>query len=317
MINLTIKKSQFPDDAKMAVFAPLHYKNSCLDKENFRLVSILPILSKLYEKALNAQLTEYSNHLDIFRSGFRTQYGCQSTLLRVIEDWKQALDQNKYVAAILMDLFKAFDCLSHDLLLLKLKTYGLSENALKLMASYLTNRKQCIKLGNFKSNFQSILKGVPQGSILGPVLFNIFINDIFHFIKNCKLYNYADDNTVSHTDTDSKRLIDELVEDSTRLIQWFADNQMKANPGKFQAIAVGKHTHSENICFNLSDNIVRCEDSVKLLSVTFDFKLDFDEHISNVCKKSFTSAKCFKENRWSFMLTRKTKCLLFFYYVKF
>ena len=88
---------------------------------------------------------------------------------------------------------------------------------------------------------------MPQGSILGPVLFNIFINDIFHFIKNCKLYNYADDNTVSHADTDLKRLIYELVEDSTRRIQWFADNQMKANPGKFQAIAVGKRTHSEDI----------------------------------------------------------------------
>ena len=126
------------------------------------------------------------------------------------------------------------------------------------MASYLTNRKQCVKLGNFKSNFQSILRGVPQGSILGPVLFNIFINDIFHFIKNCKLYNYADDNTVSHADTDLKRLIDGLVEDSTRLIQWFADNQMKANPGKFQAIAVGKR-------FNLGENIVNCEDSVNYL----------------------------------------------------
>ena len=125
-------------------------------------------------------------------------------------------------------------------------------------------------------NFQSILKGVPQGSIFGLVLFNIFINDIFHFIKNCKLYNYADDNTVSLTYTDLKRLIDELVEDSTRLIQWFADNQMKANPGKFQAIAVGKHTHSENICFNLDDNIFKCEDSVKLLGVTIDFKLDFN-----------------------------------------
>ena len=86
-----------------------------------------------------------------------------------------------------------------------------------------------------------------------------------------------------------KRLIDELVEDSTRFIQWFADNQMKANPGKFQAIAVGKHTHSENICFNLGDNIVKCEDSVKLLGVTIDFKLDFDEHISNVCKNLHVS----------------------------
>ena len=122
--------------------------------------------------------------------------------MRVIEDWKQVLDQNKYVAAILMDLLKAFDCLPHYLLLLKLKTYGLSENAAKLMASYLTNKKQCFKLGNFKSNFQSILKGVQQGSIFGPVLFNIFINDIFHFIKHCNLYNYADDNTVSHTDID-------------------------------------------------------------------------------------------------------------------
>ena len=193
-----------------------------------------------------------------------------------------------------MDLSKAFDWLPHDLLLLKLKNYGLSENDLGLMASYLTNRKQCVKLGNFKSNFQSILKGVPQGSILGPFLFNIFINDIFHFNKNCKLYNYADDNTVSHTDTDLKRLIDELVKDSTRLIQWCADNQMKANIGTFQAIAVGKHTQSETICFNLGDNIVKCEDSVKLLGVTIDFKLDFDEHISNVCKKALRQLNILK-----------------------
>ena len=121
----------------------------------------------------------------------------QSTLLRIIEDWKQALGDNRYVAAKLMDLSKAFDCLPHDLLLLKLKYYDLSENVLKLMKSYLTNRKQCVKLGSIKSDFEAILKGVPQGSIIGPVLFNMFINDIFHSVKSCSLYNYADYNTVS------------------------------------------------------------------------------------------------------------------------
>ena len=115
---------------------------------------------------------------------------------------------------------------------------------------------------------------MPQGFILGPVLFNIFIDDIFHFIKNCKLYKYADNNTVSHAEK-MKRLIVKLVEDSMGLNKWFVDNKMKANLGKCQAIAVGNHTHSENISFNLGDNIVKCENSVKLLGVTTDFKLDF------------------------------------------
>ena len=239
------------------------------------------------KRAINKQLCSFfSQHLNTYLSAFRPGYGCQSTLLRIIEDWKQALDENKYVAAILMDLSKAFDCLPHDLLLLKLKAYGMSENAIKLLKSYLTNRKQCVKLGTFISDFQPILTGVPQGSILGLVLFNIFINDIFHVIKNSKLYNYADDNTVSAADQVLSKLIANLAEDSLMLIKWFADNHMKANPDKFQAIAVGKRTKDENITFNLDNNIIHCEDHVKLFGVTIDFKLSFDLHISNVCKKA-------------------------------
>ena len=163
--------SKFPDNAKKAMVTPLHKKNSNLDKENYRPVSILPVISKIYERAINEQSCSFfSQHFNTYLSAFRPGYGCQSTLLRIIEDWKQALDENKYVAAILMDLSKAFDCLPHDLLLLKLKAYGVSENAIKLLKSYLTNRKQCVKLGTFISDFQPILKGVPQGSIL--VLFS-------------------------------------------------------------------------------------------------------------------------------------------------
>ena len=173
-------------------------------------------------------------------SAFRAGYGCQTALLKVIEDWKIALDENKYIAAILMDLSKAFDCLPHDLLLQKLKTYGVTDSALNLLQNYLSGRKQCVKIGSSFSDWQDIYKGVPQGSILGPVLFNIFINDIFYFINDSSLYNYADDNTLSYVSNDVDTLVSTLEKDSLILIDWFTSNQMKANPDKFQAISIGK-----------------------------------------------------------------------------
>ena len=112
-------------------------------------------------------LTEYfNNHFLPFLSTFRSGYGCNTTLLKIIKDWKQALDQTKYIAAVLMDLSKAFDCLPHKLLLLKLEAYGMSKSVLQLIENYLTNRKQCVKVGTKLSNWQDIYKGVPQGSIL-------------------------------------------------------------------------------------------------------------------------------------------------------
>ena len=185
-----------------------------------------------------------------------------------------------------MDLSKAFDCLPHNLLLLKLKAYGVSENAVNLLESYLTYRKQCVKLGTFKNDCQPILKGVPQGSILGPALFNTFLNDIFHVMKHCKLYDYADDSTVSSADIVLSKLIESLVKDSLLLIKWFADSHMKANPATFQTITVGKRTKDENLTFSLDDNIIKREEHVKLWGVTIDFQLNFDLHISSVCKKN-------------------------------
>ena len=123
-----------------------------------------------------------------------------------------------------------------------------------------------------------IYKGVPQGSILGPVLFKIFINDIFYFIQESSLYNYADDNTLSYEGHNLDQLITVLERDSLILIDWFTENQMKANPDKFQAIAIGKKTKNENISFNLNGNIIKCEDEVKLLGVTIDFELNFNSY---------------------------------------
>ena len=212
-----------------------------LDKQNYRPISILPFISKLFETAINSQLsTHFENMFNPFLCAFRSSMGCQSTLLRLVEDWRKALDSHKYVAAILMDLTKAFDCLPHSLLLGKLNAYGLSDKSCSLVSNYLSNRKQLVKLGPHYSEWADIVRGVPQGSILGPLLFNVFINDIFHFLDKSSLYNYADDNTLSYAHSNSDTLIHTLLQDCTFTLQWFNINQMKANPSKFQAISFGK-----------------------------------------------------------------------------
>ncbi|MCG8045733.1 MAG: reverse transcriptase family protein, partial [Candidatus Thiodiazotropha endolucinida] len=255
-------------------------------EKNYRPVSILPTLSKIYERILSDQLTEhFSSIFHDFLSAFRTSFGCQTTLLRIIEDWKDALDRNMYVGAVLMDLSKAFDCIPHDLILAKLEAYGVSKHSCDLLKSYLTNRQQRVKLGDQCSSWLDIIKGVPQGSILGPLIFNIFINDIFYFVQKSTIYNYADDNTLSYCCKDVNILKNTLEHDSHILIDWFQVNQMQANPDKFQTISVGKKTFDKIKSFEIANNSIQCEESVKLLGVEIDYLLNFNEQVTKICQK--------------------------------
>ena len=178
---------------------------------------------------------------------FRKGHGCQTIILRLLEDWKMALDRNEFVAAVLMDLSKAFDCLPHDILLSKLFAYGLSNDSVNLLKSYLSGRTQQVKLNGIVSSWSAMKKGVPQGSILGPLLFNVFINDIVYFLEHRTLYNYADDNTVSFSKPGLDKLIQTLQSENQILLNWFNENCMQANPDKFQAIAVGKKTSARRL----------------------------------------------------------------------
>jgi Pyruvate/2-oxoacid:ferredoxin oxidoreductase delta subunit len=164
LINLSIDTGVFPDSLKKAQVTLLHKKNDPLSKTNYRPVSVLPVVSKIFEKVFETQLSDFFDTIfSPFLCAFRRGHGCQT---RLLENWREALDKNYYIASVLMDLSKAFDCLPHAILLDKLSAYGVSDHSVSLLKSYLSNRKQQIKVNSVLRNWADIHKGVPQGSIL-------------------------------------------------------------------------------------------------------------------------------------------------------
>ena len=286
IINGTLQSAQFPNDLKLAEISPCFKKGNRLDKTMYRPVSILPSVSKVVESAIDLQISKkfYDKKAGCL-SAYRKMHNTQSVLVKAIEDWKLALDNGKYCGAIMMDLSKAFDVIPHGLLLAKLHAYGFKSNCLELIADYLKDRYQRTKLSQARSSWTRIKKGVPQGSILGPTLFNIFINDMLFCVKDFGIYNYADDNTVSYACDSYDDLVKTLEMCGDKLTEWFTANGMQANPEKYQAIVFGNKPDVPS-SFCIKGEIVKCIDSVRLLGVEIDSKLNFNHHVSDLCKKA-------------------------------
>ena len=178
--------------------------------------------------------------------------------------------------AILTDLSKAFDCINHELLIAKLDAYGFDKNALKFIHSYLTGRKQRTNVNTLLSTWKTIT----SGSVLGPLLFNIYLNDMFFFLPNINITNFADDTTPYEINKTVEALIEKLTKDVTVLDIWFENNYMKSNDDKCKLI-----TTKENTSVKIGNDIIKSSNSVKLLGITIDNKLNFKEHLTNICKK--------------------------------
>ena len=282
--NTSTHNAHFPNALKLADVTPTFKKEDRTVKGNYRNVSILPPISKIFEKHMFSQITLYiDKYLSPFLCGFRKGYSTQQCLMVMLNIWNKAIDSGKLAGALLTDLSKAFDCLNHELLLAKLEAYGFGHDALTYIYSYLSNRKQRTKVNNCFSSWSNIKTGVPQGSILGPLLFNIYLNDIFYFVDKCEITNYADDNTPYCVDENVDTLLKSLESDNDILIKWFSDNYFKANPDKFHLL-ISKH--SKNLTIKVQNDIVECCSSVKLLGVIIDNELKFDEHVSKLCKKA-------------------------------
>ena len=185
-----------------------------------------------------------------------------------------------------MDLSKAFAYIPHDLLMAKLHAYEFRGKTVTFIFSYVKRRKKNVKIGNFYSNSLTLLSGVPEESILGPILFNLFLNDLQVTLKMSEFFNFADDNTTSTGSKNMSNLIQTLEKGSGAAVAWFNQNKMIVNPDKFQTMLLEKRNENDQSCLKINNQTIITTNCVKLLGLNIDSKLNFDGHISDLYKKA-------------------------------
>ena len=286
LFNRCVSLSDFPVSLKLADISPVFKKGDPMCKRNYRSVNLLNTVSKIFERIIADQLLKYfdvilNSNLSAYRSGYSSQH----VLIQLTEYWRRCLDKNIAVGTVAMDLSKAFDCMPHGLLIAKLNAYGLSRQACNFLLSYLKNRQQRVKVQGVTSEWVSINRGVPQGSVLGPLLFNIFLNDLFYVKINGMICNYADDNHLANQANSMTELKGLLEYDSKLAISWFHENYMQTNVDKFQFLTLTRGISSPLMMSVDGNDIHNCKE-IKVLGVTLDSRLNFDSHISSMCKKA-------------------------------
>ncbi len=207
---------------------------------NYRPISVLPVMSKILEKVVQAQLVyhlESNCLLNINQSGFRSNHSTQDVLVNVTDSWRKSIVKGEFVGAVFLDL--AFDCVNHDIILSKLPFYGIGGDALHWFHSYLSNRSQRVCVDDNLSSWGSITSGVPQGSILGPLLFVLYINDMPHIVEHSHVNIYADDTEIHASSPDLDLLHSKLQNDLDTLQVWLAVNKLKVNTLKTQCMLIG------------------------------------------------------------------------------
>ena len=194
------------------------------------------------------------------------------------------MDKGGVAGALLTDLSKAFDCLNHGLLIAKLNAYGFSTSVLRLTHSYLNERKQRVKINGSSSTWKETTIGVPQSSILGPLLFNIYLNDLFMFVNVAQICNYADDTTIYACDSNIESITETLESDALKIAEWFRDNCMKLNEDKCHLMVFGDN--SNDISLNIGSVRIKESKEEKLLGVILDKTLCLKQQLRSICRKA-------------------------------
>ena len=285
LFNSCISLNKIPDAFKHAECIPLHKKGSMVDVNNYRGISILPPIAKLFEKLIAQQIRSYFENNKLFfagQHGFRKHFSCESALHELLSDLNKNQEKKLISILLFIDYRKAFDLISLKLLIRKLFHYGFNNDALDLVKCYFTNRKQHIKIQDIFSDEVDIDLGVPQGSVLGPLFFLIFINDL-PFIMELLAKLFADDTTFYKAGKDINQLISTFVKDLEPLLLWCRMNKLDINFKKTYFMIVTRHRVSLPKSILVNGIEIEVVDRFKLLGVTLDSKLIFSSYVSSIC----------------------------------
>ena len=290
LFNSAFKLGIFPSCLKIARVIPVFKSGEKTDLNNYRPISILSTFSKILEKLICDRTQLFLDKHSILLStqyGFRPFHSTSHAMLDLLTSTYDNINDNKHTAFLLLDLKKAFDTVNHSILLRKLQHYGIRGAAYNLFASFLTNRFQFVYISNVKSNFMPITCGVPQGSVLGPLLFTLYINDISN-CTTCKPRLFADDTCLMLNNRNLSQLNSNIDEEITTVNNWMIANKLTLNIAKSSVILINSNNKNYNNsnaqAYDLPSKLMSVE-TAKYLGVTFDNRLSFEKHIHNLVKK--------------------------------
>ena len=290
IFNLSVMLSKFPEQCKIAKIKPIFKKSSKLEAVNYRPISLLPLISKIFEKCIHDQLQMYLTNFDIIyklQSGFRSDFSTDTCLSYLQNTILKGFERGEYTGMILIDLQKAFDTIDHKILLKKLKYIGVSNGATNWIESYLTNRSTFVEIEGYMSSEKDIKCGVPQGSILGPLLFLIYVNDMSQSV-NCNLLLYADDSCLIVTHKDINYIENTLNANLSSLCDWLVDNKLSIHLGKTESILFGtrsKLAKVNKLNIRHGNHVIEQKQSVTYLGVTLDNILSGKSMVDNILSK--------------------------------
>ena len=294
----------YPTEWKMARVTPVFKKGEKSDLNNYRPISVIPVVSKVFEKIVYDQLYQYLNDnqlLSSCQSGFRSLHSTLTALLEATNSWSVSIDNGFLNGVVFIDIKKAFDTIDHEIILRKLSYFGADQATAKWFQSYLSNRTQRCNVNGNLSTASTVTCGVPQGSILGPLLFLMYINDLPNCLRVAAPRMFADDTSITLSAKTVADLKLAVTSELNNLTCWLRANKLSLNVAKTELMIIGSrqrlNTQCEEINISIDDRTIKRVDHIKSLGLTIDAQLSWSKHVDEISKKVSSAIGALKRVR--------------------